>query len=480
MPATTPFFIARDPSKTQNPAIVCQDREISYDLFFRVVLTAEERLRKLGIKQHDRVGISSPNSIHYVTVLFALWRIGAVSCLFSTRLPESALGSRLRCLQCACLLTPNQKLLISETMDITKFDIHDVGMDAADTGLDYSLALDQEATIIFTSGSSQEPKAVMHTLGNHYYSAKGSNEHLPVIPGDRWLLSLPLYHVGGLGIVFRAFLGGGSVIIPGADEAIEDSIKRCQATHISLVPTQFDRLLRDKICVSKLKAFKVILLGGSAIPDPLIRDAIELGLPVYTTYGLTEMASQVATSLRLSQKNPISAGKILNYRQLIISESGEIYVKGETLFRGYVDGDCISMPINRNGYFATGDIGEFADNGRLIVKGRKDNMFISGGENIQPEEIEYHLCRIKNIERAVVVPITHQEFGFRPVAFIKVNKPLTRKEILTHLNDALEKFKIPEAFYKWPKDDIEGDFKIHRQYLASRFAEQPASFTMID
>ncbi|MCK5082703.1 MAG: AMP-binding protein, partial [Candidatus Omnitrophica bacterium] len=298
-------------------------------------------------------------------------------------------------------------------------------------------------------------------------------------PGDQWLLSLPLYHVGGLGIIFRAFQGGGSVVIPGPDKPIDQMLKSHKITHLSLVPTQFTRLLRDADCHNALKNLKVILLGGSAIPDSLISDAIKLRLPVYTTYGSTEMASQVATSGRLSEDNPISAGKVLNYRRLMISEEGKILVKGETLFKGYIEKEGMVLPFNENGYFVTGDLGEFSDDGRLIVNGRKDNMFFSGGENIQPEEIERYLCRVKSVERAIVVPVAHQEYGFRPVAFIKASAPMTRKGILNILENDLPKFKIPEEFYLWPENEETDDLKASRRYFTHRIAQHPSSFTSI-
>ena len=158
--------------------------------------------------------------------------------------------------------------------------------------------LDRIATIIFTSGSTHEPKAAVHSYGNHHYNAVASNKNIPLAPADRWLLSLPLYHVGGLGILFRSFMAGAAVVIPRNRKNLVEDIKRYDVTCVSLVSTQLNRMLNDHGNVQTLAKMKAILLGGGPIPSRLYREARKNKLPVYATYGLTESSSQVATSDR--------------------------------------------------------------------------------------------------------------------------------------------------------------------------------------
>ena len=164
----------------------------------------------------------------------------------------------------------------------------------------------------------------------------------------------------------------------------------------------------------------------------------------------------------------------------MISEENEIFVKGETLFKGYVKDAELSFPFNANGYFATGDLGHFADDGNLIVNGRKDNMFISGGENIHPEEIECCLCQMECIERAIVVPISHNEYGFRPVAFVKASEKISRNDAVDFLKERLSSFKIPEQFYRWPDEKEAENLKINRRFLALLLEEQLTSLVTIE
>jgi O-succinylbenzoic acid--CoA ligase len=106
-----------------------------------------------------------------------------------------------------------------------------------------------------------------------------------------------------------------------------------------------------------------------------------------------------------------------------ISPEGEILVRGNTLFAGYVAGVAVDRPLTPDGWFVTGDLGKWDPQGRLIVLGRKDSMFTSGGENVYPEEIERYLCQAPGVVQAVVVPLEDAEFGSRPVAFVKVASP---------------------------------------------------------
>jgi O-succinylbenzoic acid--CoA ligase len=232
-----------------------------------------------------------------------------------------------------------------------------------------------------------------------------------------------------------------------------------------MVSTQLYRLLNEGSFL-KPENLQAILLGGSAMPHNILQKSLELGLPVYVSYGLTEMASQVATGRLESLEK--GCAKVLPDRELKIDAKGEICVRGKTLFKGYWDGDAVRLPIDEAGWFHTGDLGRVDQEGCLEVLGRKDDMFISGGENIHPQEIESELLKIDSILSAVVVPKEDSEFGQRPVAFIR-----WEKDAAIHSDDALReiltkhlpKFKIPVAFYPWPSSPDGEGLKADRRYL---------------
>jgi O-succinylbenzoic acid--CoA ligase len=328
-----------------------------------------------------------------------------------------------------------------------------------------------DAAVIATSGSTADPKPVLLTLGNLYYNALGSNQNIPVAEGDSWLLSLPLYHVGGLGIVFRSLLAHAATAIPENTMPLRESILACRPSHLSLVHTQLYRLMKDDSILSSLTSTKGILLGGSAFPSTLITAALDTRLKIHTSYGLSEMASQVTTTGQAASRTELTtSGKILPYRELSISTEGEIMVKGPTRFKGYLGGSGLEKPFDGNGWYATGDLGRFDNDNNLLVIGRLDNQFISGGENIHPEEIEAAFYKIPGVEEVIVVPVDDPEFGQRPVAFVKQTgtAEIDEGKLKVSLSDFLPKFKLPIACYSWPSELAKSRLKLSRRYFVDR------------
>ncbi len=425
------------------PAIITDNSAYSYRQLNRFVRSTAEKLKFL--KPGSRVAICAPVSVEYIILLFTLWRKKTAVCLINTYLPPQQRKNQMRTAQCNLLLQP-EKI---------------VTLDNKNTAKDLTIIPDQAATIMFTSGSEGRPKPAVHSYANHYFSALGSSKNIPVKPGDRWLLNLPVYHVSGLSILFRTFLGGGAVVITSGRESAK-AIDHFHITHISAVPAQLHRLVQGKN-PSSLRSLKAVLVGGAPIPQTLIATAHKKGLPVYITYGLTEMASQVATS----QKNGKKV-KTLPFRELKISADGEILVRGKTLFQGYLQKGKIIRPTDKDGWFHTKDVGAL-ENGSLKIIGRKDNMFISGGENIQPEEIEQYLGAIPGVEKAVVIPVADHVFGRRPVAFVKTR--VRAKSIEQALRKQIARYQIPDRFYQWPREK-KGSIKPNRSFFSRLLSQK--------
>lgn len=462
------------------PAIVSGEKVISFRQYEDMAASMASGLAEKGLKSGQRVAIVANNCWQYVVLLQAMFRLGIVACPISPRFPRDAILSILQKIHCSTVIAPADRLSAILPTNILRIGLGDlfqcdvVPSHKVITGFAAKVRLDGDATIILTSGTSGAPKAVVHSFGNHYFNALGSNENIAMQPGDRWLLSLPLYHVGGIGIVFRMMLAGGTVVIPEGKEAIGVCLARYGVTHLSLVATQLYRLLKQGLDAGVVKCLKAVLVGGGPVPVSIISQACEAGMPLYTTYGLTEMASQVTTTEpKVRRKRLLTSGKILAYRSLKIHD-GEILVKGKTLFKGYVEGSKTVLPLDDEGWFRTGDLGGMDDRGYVMLLGRKDNMFISGGENICPEEIERRLCMLPHISEAVVVPIEDQEFGFRPVAFVKMEqgKAMDPEVFMSNLERHLPRFKIPVAFYAWPTGADKGGIKPDRPYLKRLAAKE--------
>jgi O-succinylbenzoic acid--CoA ligase len=244
---------------------------------------------------------------------------------------------------------------------------------------------------------------------------------------------------------------------------VEEAAVRLGATHASLVATQLQRLLREGAVPASLRA---VLLGGGPMPEMLLDAATEAELPVHTSYGMTEASSQVTTTPPGATREALrTSGRVLPYRELRISEGGEILVRGQTLFQGYLEGGELRDPTDAEGWFHTGDLGALDADGSLTVLGRLDNMFVSGGENVQPEEIEAALKRLPGVEEAVVVPFPDAEFGHRPAAFVRTDDAVQNGELAEGLASLLPRFMIPLAFHPWP-EAASGGVKPDRALLA--------------
>ena len=311
------------------------------------------------------------------------------------------------------------------------------------SGTEISFDACQPCVILFSSGSTQAPKAIVHSISSLLASAKASQKNITLRPGHTWLLSLSMAHIGGLAISFRTLIARATMVAGDSDIGV--SIARHNISHVSLVAAQLQKLLHDQNDLSSLEA---VLVGGGPIPSALIARASHL--PLHTTYGMTELGSQLCTTP--PQPHPSdwqTAGYPLPTWQLKLDDRGQIMAKGPALFLGYLRDHHVVSARDHEGWFATKDRGKLDFKGRLVVLGRMDQMFISGGENIHPEEIEEVLMQHESIEVAIIVPLPHDRWGMRPVAIIKGN--YTIDQLLTWLQSKLPRFKIPDAFLPWPE-----------------------------
>jgi len=433
-------------------------------------------LEAAGITQGNHVGVLSDNSPAFAVLIGACLRIGAVVVPVSTRYPAARIHDVITDTRCNILLASQSFSNVSLPQRIEpletftgafKGDVSNVTLGQIDADLN------NEATIIMTSGTAGQPRGVLHRLSRHYHSALGSDTNIAFERGHYWLMSLPMYHVSGLSVLIRAFIHGAGLIFPKTNQPLQDAILKTEATHLSLVPVQLSHLLDDRACIERLKAMEAILVGGSATPQALIDRALQLELPIRTTYGSTEAASQVATTGKgqLGDR-PGTSGRILQHRQLRIADDGEILIRGQTILDGYIEHGDIRPGVDEDGWFRSRDVGTIDHEGFLYVRGRKDSMFISGGENIYPEEIECLLANAEGIERAIVVGVEQGDMGSRPVAFVRVQDghKLDPDALRQWTAEHLESFKIPVAFLQWP-GQLGALGKSDRQKLTSQAAK---------
>ena len=290
---------------------------------------------------------------------------------------------------------------------------------SADDTVDWQrgpLDLSKLQGIVFTSGTTGRPKGAMLSFSNHFWSATASAFRLDTDPTDRWLVCMPLYHMGGIAIIFRCCLYGTTVVLhTGFDPStVSLALASQKITLISLVPTMLHRLLRSHKESLVGSMLRCILLGGAATPPTLLAECQTLNLPVATTYGLTETASQVVTeSLNKARGKSGTVGKPLMFsavrivgdegQELPPGAVGEIVIQGPTVMQGYYNQPIATQKALRNGQLYTGDMGCLDKDGDLWVVQRRADLIVSGGENVYPAEVEQALLEHPAIRDVCVV-----------------------------------------------------------------------------
>ena len=447
-------------------AIWSPEKYISYAEWHKGACALTELLSKQGVTSGSRIAFSFPLKPGLLTTLVSLFRIGAVAFPVDRAFPTPYRNDLHRRLGCDLDIATNDEPP-KERSDAERAI---VPMPAERDPERYTWPLEGPATAVLTSGSSGDPKIALLSLANHLAAARAANGNIPLGPEDTWLLSLPMHHVAGCGILFRCLLAGARIALPG-HLPLREAIVQSSATHVSLVARQLAQLM-DAGPVPPLKA---ILLGGSAIPGPLLDRAFDAGLPIHTSYGMTEMATQVtATPPGASREMLDTAGWPLAPGTIRIGAGGRIEVNGPARFLGYWEDGALLEPFDDEGWFTTGDIGYLNDSGCLHVTGRADNMFAAGGENIQPESIERALLRVPGITQAIVVPVPHPEFGATPVAFVECAGILDAGAIRGALSGILPRFMVPQYVLPWPSDVTGESMKINRRALIEEARRQIA------
>ncbi|WP_420454920.1 AMP-binding protein [Rubrivirga sp.] len=440
-------------ARPDTPALVTGAETWTWaDLDARVSGTAA-RLAEGG----ERVAVRAETSPDLVVLVLAALRTGRLLVPLSTRWTPAAVADALGRLGIDRLLS-DEAVPGVETAALADVVQNGERREAS------AVPLGRPFTVVHTSGSTGEPKAVVHTVGNHVWSARGVVEALGVTERSRWLLDLPLYHVGGLGVVVRCALAGATLAVPPRAMPLADRVARLRPTHASLVATQLGRLLDAGADLSGLDA---VLLGGSAIPADLLDRAVAADVPVVVSYGMTEMTSTITATAPGDDRAALAtSGRSLPHRAVRISDAGEIEVGGPTL--ADVLGPDGVRPFGE--WHPTGDLGHLDAEGRLVVTGRRDVQFVSGGENVRPERVEAALLALDGVAEAVVVPVPDAEFGARPVAFVRPagGAQFDADALTAALRRTLPGFMVPVSIHTWA--GAEG-LKPDRPALARRAQE---------
>ncbi len=420
-------------SRGNEPALVSAEGTWSYARLYEAARAGASELAESGARRGDRVAIALPAGLAFAHALHSCMLLGAVAVPVDLRL--SAPERERLASGCAVRIDEPLPSAAGEAL------LAAVSPAATSPAGPPTHDLDAPALTIHTSGSTAAPKPVELTYGNLLWSALGSAVSIGLDPQERWLCAMPLSHIGGLSILVRSAVYGTCAVVHERfeTERVLAELREQRITTVSLVATTLARLLDAGL--QRPPALRCALTGGGPVSGALVRRALDAGVPVCLTYGLSEACSQVTTTPVADAPSQLdggalTAGAALFCTRVRIAGDGEILVAGPTISAG---------ALAEDGWLHTGDLGTLDGHGRLSVAGRKADTIVSGGENVAPAEVEAALESHPQVLEAGVFATADERWG-ELVSALVVPRGDTRPELedlREHCARLLAPYKIP-------------------------------------
>ncbi|MHB8511147.1 MAG: o-succinylbenzoate--CoA ligase [Actinomycetota bacterium] len=452
------------PSRT---ALVIGPKKFTYADLEERASKAAGLLKSIDVERGDRVATYLNNSIEYVDIMLACARIGAICVPLSTRLTAPELEFITNDAQASTLvyesaLSKNVEQFISNTavknVLVTRGGTYDAALAAARSHPVEDSSSDETLAIIYTSGTTGRPKGAMLTHGNFFWTNLNIVLALDITEEERTLMVLPMFHIGGWNVnTFSVWWKGGTVYV---EESFDPArtlklIERERITSMMGVPTIYQLLADHELFASTdLSSVRNFVCGGAPLPVSLIERYQARGLSFIQGYGLTEAAPNC---LMLAKEDSVrkagAAGRPYFYADVRVvdehdapvkpGESGEIIVGGPSVMKGYWNLPEETAKALREGWLRTGDVGRIDEEGYITIVDRVKDMFISGGENVYPAEIEKTLASHPAIVEAAVIGVPDDRWGEAGCAFVVLRKAVSQEEIRAFCSERLAKFKVP-------------------------------------
>lgn len=498
------FWIARRAALTPGRiALVTPDASLTYaDLDARAARAAGA-LQAAGVTAGDRVAVYLPNTADYVDVFFACARLNAIMVPLSTRLAAAELEFLCNDSQSAVLiydasLAPAVAAFRPGTAIKTAFVAGSGAADPADTGWHDACATaepvlapaaarpDDGLAIIYTSGTTGRPKGAVLTHGNFFWTNVNMVLALDITHDERSLVVLPMFHIGGWNVnTLAVWWKGGTVYLEPAFEParVLRLIESERITSMMGVPTIFQMLADDPgFARADMSSVRSFVCGGAPLAVPLIRRYQDRGVQFIQGYGLTEAAPNC---LILPPEDAIrkagAAGRPYFFadtrvfdeldRDVAPGQTGEIVVGGPSVMKEYWNLPDETAQALRGGWLRTGDVGLVDDEGTITIVDRVKDMYISGGENVYPAEIERTLAGHPAVREAAVIGITDERWGESGCAIVVLRDGAIAAEddIRAYCLQQLAKFKVPSRVLFTDTLPRNATGKLLKQELRARY-----------
>ncbi|MFB6465276.1 long-chain-fatty-acid--CoA ligase [Cytobacillus sp. Hz8] len=499
-------------------AIYCDDRTFTYSELNERVNRLSHGLKELGIEKGDRVAYLAPNSVEMLEGFYGIYQLGAIMVPLNIRLkPDDYLfildHSESKVLFVDQDLYPLIVPIKDKLKTVTSIIVHYKDEETDEIGYDEWLSKQSNQTferaildendvcsLLYTSGTTGNPKGVMLTHRNNYLHALTSMHHLRVSDKDTLVHVLPMFHVNGWGSPFYYTANGASQVClrKATPETIFYAIEKYKATILHMAPTVLNALMQfyeQNLPVIEHDV-RVVIAGSAPPPAFVTRVERELGWEFIQVYGMTESSplSTISTIRSHLRKLPMKeqyrlkakAGyPMIGTRVSVVNDLGEevahdgkaigeVVVRGNGVMLGYWKNEQATMETIRDGWLHTGDMGTVDEYGMVDIVDRKKDVIISGGENISSIEVEGVLYEHPDVLEAAVIAAPHEKWGETPHAFVvlREGRTITEQELIAFSREKLAHFKAITGVTFVPELPKTASGKIQKVHLRNDYWEQ--------
>jgi fatty-acyl-CoA synthase len=447
-------------------------RVLSYaQVYAQALRLAEVLSSRFSVQRGDRVACVAGNELEYVSLFFALQRLGAILVPVNFRFTAAEVAHIVRDSGAKLVIAekefrPSVRDLSSETQ-LWNFNGEESLLEIAERGelkaRDFVGEWEDPVMILYTSGTTGFPKGAVISHRMIFWNSINTGLRLNLTQSESVLTFLPLFHTGGWNVLTTPCLHRGAKVVVLKKFDADLILRLSESEKVTVlfgVPTTMDFLSRSPIFASAdLRSIRYAVVGGEPMPLPLIDVWEKRGIPVRQGYGLTEFGPNVFSLNEQDSRRKMGSIGFPNFyieakvvddqgREVAANEVGELVLKGPMAMSGYWKNPKATEEVFRDGWLKTGDLVRKDEEGYFFVVGRKKEMFISGGENVYPAEVEKVLRQFTGVREAAVIGVPHPRWGESGKAFVSFESgiDLAVENLREHCLKNLAKFKVPFEF----------------------------------
>lgn len=441
------------------------DRRLTYSDLFRMSNAIATQIKsEYGLKSGDRVAVLSKNHWLYVPLFFALQRLNVILVPLNFRLAPRELDYVIRDSESALLIHSEEFSTLATELPVTRQMSLEPLVDSPDgEDVPFCGEFEDVAMILYTSGTTGAPKGAMISRKMIFWNSINTSLRLNLTQSDIHIAFLPLFHTGGWNVLLTPFLHRGARTIfleKFEPDSVLQIAEQHRATILFGVPTMMDMMAKSpRFAQADLASVRYAVVGGEPMPLPLIHSWQDKGIPIRQGYGLTEFGPNVFSLNEEDSERKIGSIGFPNFyihtrvvddqgHPVGPNEVGELLLKGPMAMTGYWRHPEATSETLRHGWLHTGDLVRLDQEGYCYVVGRKKDMFISGGENVYPAEVEQCLRGCPGVDDAAVIGVPDEKWGEVGKAFLvlKSDVQTNEQEILAFCRKQIAKYKVPKYF----------------------------------